>query len=670
MTRGATGTDERIVVPGRTLRHRRPRRRARRTLLALLIVAIGLIAVGGLSWFPARAAGDHLEAGRAALMQGRDLLAAGDALAARRAFSVAAREFRDADRETRNPLIRFGGLVPLAGRSYDAIGTLAGIGGRTATAGEGLAVALTELPGGLGSLAPSGGRIPVEAMRSLVPAVSAARAELEAAGEESLTLPTSYLIGPIASAADLARDEVGAALRTVRSAEALLVALPSFAGADGTRRYFVAAQSPAELRGTGGFIGSFAILTATDGRLELGPFREISVLRNVAPANAPAPSSDFREVYDRFGGAGFWRNLNMTPDAPTAATMIEALYERVRGIPLDGTIFVNPQALAELLEATGPVRSPLLDRTLTAEDVVDYLANGAYEEFGYRASLRKRVLGIVAGGVVERFLRGADRDADPQADLRSVVDAASAGHLLLHAADPDVQAAFETAGIAGKLGTPRGDFLGVFTSDASGTKVDYYMSRDVRYEVSLGAGGTGSAEASLTFRNDAPADARPSYVLGPYSGTGLGVGDHQSFLSVYCRAGCEMARATEEGDPAGMEVHTELGFRSLSRYVRVDAQGSRTIGLSLRLRRIWAGDELGGTYTLRIQGQPTIRPTTVTLVVRVPDGMRIVHTSVPMQVRGAEATWRGSIGRQRDFSVRFQRPFPGRVWTQIWGFLT
>ena len=50
----------------------------------------------------------------------------------------------------------------------------------------------------------------------------------------------------------------------------------------------------------------------------------------------------------------------------------------------------------------------MLDRTLTADSVVDYLANGAYEEFGYRASLRKRVLGIVAAGVVRRFLRGAD----------------------------------------------------------------------------------------------------------------------------------------------------------------------------------------------------------------------------------------------------------------------
>src|SRR5688500_2684148 len=154
MARGATGTDERIVLPGRALHRRRSRHRARWTLLAILVIAIGLIAVLGLSWFPARAAGDRLGEGRAARGRGRHLRAAGDAEGARHAFGLASDEFRDADGETRNPLIRLGGLVPLVGRSYDAIGTLARIGGRSAIAGEKLAAALNELPGGIGSLAP------------------------------------------------------------------------------------------------------------------------------------------------------------------------------------------------------------------------------------------------------------------------------------------------------------------------------------------------------------------------------------------------------------------------------------------------------------------------------------------------------------------------------------
>ena len=236
--------DDPVVVPARTVRRRRSRRWGPRILLICLICVAVLIAVAGLSWFPARAAADRLEEGRAAMARGIDLLSAGNTQGAHRGFARASEEFLAASREAEHPLIRLGGLVPLAGRSYDAIGTLARIGERTAAAGERITTALTEIPGGLGSLAPRDGRIPVEEMRSLIPAVSAAQAELEAARRESLALPTSYLIGPVASAADLVREEVVSALETTRSAETLLRALPSFAGAEGTRRYFVAAQSP------------------------------------------------------------------------------------------------------------------------------------------------------------------------------------------------------------------------------------------------------------------------------------------------------------------------------------------------------------------------------------------------------------------------------------------
>jgi hypothetical protein len=662
MGRGPTVVDERAVEPVRALR--RPRRGRRRFLLGVLGTLAAVAALGALSLLPVRSAEEHLEAGRAELARGRDLLVGGEAARASRAFAAAAEEFRAAAGDARHPLVRIGGFVPLAGRSYDAVGGLAAVGTGVASAGEGLARAAADLPGGLASLAPAGGRVPVGRMGPLVPAMAGAGAQLEAAREEALAIPRSFLAPPLARATEQAREEVARSLATVRSAEALLRTLPSFAGQEGTRRYFVAAQSPAELRGTGGFIGSFAILTADEGRLRLGRFREISVLRNVPAAEAPAPSAAFREIYDRFGGAGFWRNLNMTPDAPTAATMIERLYERVEGTALDGTIFVTPQALAELLEATGPVRAPILDRTLTSDGIVDYLANGAYEEFGYRASIRKRLLGIAVGGVFERFLEGPDADAA----LRALVDAAAGGHLTLHAADPDVQAAFELAGIAGELGPPAGgDVFGLFTSDASGTKVDYFVRREIRYEVTLGARGTASVEASIVFQNDAPSGASPSYALGPYPGTGLAVGEELSFVSVYCAAGCEMTGATEDGAAAGMEVHRELGLRSLHRYIRVEPQGSRSLGLSLRVRDAWEGGAAEGAYRVRFQGQATIQATEVTLLVRVPEGMRIVETSVPMRVIGGEATWRGKLGRELDLWVRFRTPLPARIWDALGG---
>src|SRR4030095_8901053 len=120
----------------------------------------------------------------------------------------------------------------------------------------------------------------------------------------------------------------------------------------------------------------------------------------------PAPDG-FGEPFARYGGTGFWRNLNMDPHAPTVGRLIEALYERVKGAPIDGGLCADPQPLADMREAPAPIDDPTLDRTLEASTVVDYLANEAYGQFGSAAE-RKRVLGAAVLSVVSRFLAGTD----------------------------------------------------------------------------------------------------------------------------------------------------------------------------------------------------------------------------------------------------------------------
>ena len=53
--------------------------------------------------------------------------------------------------------------------------------------------------------------------------------------------------------------------RQLHAGSLILDGLPSFLGADGPRRYLFGASNPAELRGTGGLIGAYAILTMDRG---------------------------------------------------------------------------------------------------------------------------------------------------------------------------------------------------------------------------------------------------------------------------------------------------------------------------------------------------------------------------------------------------------------------
>lgn len=611
----------------------------------------------------------HFEQGRRLLTSAQSALLAGNSDRAEADFTRARHVFQEAKGKPGNLFLRVGGFVPFLGRTPDALISLTRIGEQVAGAGAEVARGIGRLPEGLSSLGLKDGRIPVESLRSLEPSVRRALASLDAAAREAARLPGSWVIDEVAEARDLVRERLAQAVPLARSANALLSSLPRFAGQGREARYFVAAQNSAELRGTGGLIGNYAILTMRDGRMSLGPFSDVQALPNLPADTAPTPSRDFAKLYGPFGGGGFWLNLNMTPDAPTAATLIEQLYERVEGEKLDGTIFFDLQGLADLLRATGPVKSKQLGYTFTPDNIVAYVATAAYLKSPVRNPFQEGPR-LVAEAVWTQFLRGTD----PERALRALVDAAAHGHLILHGSDPQLQAAFRLAGVAGEFGARSGDFFGVAHSNAAANKVDFFLRQYLTYEVRLAPEGEARAEAAATIINGAPAGAPPGYVFGPYpglqvDGRPLEPGEDRTWTQFYCAAGCTLATATKDGTDTILEAHREGGHAVYAGFIEVKPSRSRRVALSLDLPRAWEGDRAAGSYRLRVQGQATLS-TRATVTVRAPEGMAIVWTSVPMRVQGGVAAWQGSLEGAKDFEVRFQRGFFGRVWARVWSFLS
>ncbi len=645
-------------------RRRRPRHRLRWTALGLAVVLVVLVGLAGASIVPALRARDQLAAGQALLTRARDRLLEGDVAGANALFGSAKEDFVRASEAAAAPFVGLWASFPLAGRSYDALRDLARIGELASAAGEDLTAAVRNLPGGLSALAPSAGSIRLHAVSTLEPAVASAADKLRLAASLAEGLANEFVLPALAGAGDTARDRLDEASHTALVADVMLRALPEFAGVDRPRRYFVALQNPAELRGTGGFIGSFSILTIDDGRLSLAPFRSITTLPDAPPGELPTPSHQFAHLYNQFGGVGFWRNINMSPDAPSVGAAIEALYRHVEGVNLDGAIFVDPAVLADMMQATGPITDAQTGITLSADEVVAFMTNGAYESFPGPA--RKRLLGEVAATVLDRFLQGTD----PVAALRALASAAGGGHLVVHAADPAVQAAFAAAGIDGSIGPVGGDYLGVFLANAAGNKVDYYLDPRLSYHVNLGANGTASAEASVSLANGAPAGQQPSEVLGPYGSNGLEPGDTQWWVETFCAPGCLLQAATEDGGPGSVQPLRERGLPMFRSFVRANAGGSATLGYRFHISNAWRGDVAGGTYELTLQAQPTVRPFRAEIAIRAPDGMGVVATSAPMRVRGGLALWSGTVEGKMTLWIKFERPILGRIWARIWSLLT
>jgi uncharacterized protein DUF4012 len=654
---------DRVRVKER-IRIRRRRRKGPRVAFgaAVIILLAGLLALG---YFPARSARNHLLEAKQQMERGGAALSEGRLAEAVRRFTLARSSSVEASSAAHNPLLRIAGWLPIMGRTPDAITALADGGELVATASVDLAEAVNGLPGGLTALTPHSGGLPLEPMTQLAPSVDRASLLVHAAHLDLLQTQGGMLPAIVADARLQGLRQLSSLDRTLSTAAVLTKRLPAFFGANRPMRYFFGAQTPAELRGTGGFVGAYSTLTIHRGRLHFSSFRTIGDLPSYSTKEIRPPSADYARNYNQFGGAGFWQNINMTPDFPSAARAMLNLYQKGTGASLDGVVIADPFALKSLLEVTGPVMVPRYRVSVNPENVVPFTANRAYEVFKDKAT-RQLVLGEVAKTVFSEFMR---RPGAPGRALRPLIEPISAGHLLVYSKDAALEKAFIGSRAGAALTGGPGELLSVVQNNGAGTKIDFYQDRKVNYSVRLGAEGIALGTATVQLTNNAPKSGVSSYIIGPFQNVAP-AGENVAFVSLYCGSSCELRDFLRNNRKQLVVAGTERGYRFYQDYLRIPSHRTAELQFGLANPKAWEGNHAGGVYRLTFLNQATIRPTKFRIQVRVPQGMKISFTNVPMKVSGGTAVWEGIPQSRLEFEVRFQPPLLTRIWRSITDFLS
>ncbi len=625
----------------------------------LAIVALVFVTMACISTLSVRR---NLIAGRDALSEGKAALLKADTAGAAAAFSRAEVSFQEGSDGARSIWMGIAGAIPLVGRTPDAVRAVADAGLETARAAVALTTAVNDLPGGLGALAPTNGGIPLDGLTGLTDAVARA---VEQTGEALRTLqlaPTTLVLPSVAAARADAVDELERVHSGLVAGTAILRGMPAFLGSDGPRQYFFGASNPAELRGTGGLIGAYAILTVDDGRLSFSDFRPVQSLPLLNVADVPSPSSEYSTNFDYARtGVGFWVNINMTPDFPLAARATWLAYRAATGVSLDGVIVADPFALKALMRVTDPVPVGTSGLTLNEHTIVPFTTNRAYAMFDTNEE-RKLVLGRVAKAVLDGFL---SQDGDPQARIRALLGAFDDGHVKVWSADEQMQAGLALTGVGGSYRPPGTDAIAVITNSASGTKLDYYQERTVRYDVELGPAGTATATLETALKNDSPTSGYPPYVIGPYKQYSTRPGENVASVDLYCGHGCILDSATRNGRPATLDPLHQEGYPFYEDYVRTRSGGTADISANLTLPDAWNGDDTGGTYQLGFTGQTTIRPTSVHIVVHAPQGMGFTSWTGGFRQQGDALVYDGRPRGNLDLRASFAPSFLPRLWREL-----
>jgi hypothetical protein len=581
-----------------------------------------------------------------------------DVAAAADAVSAASDDLTGATRSLTSPVLGPLLKLPIVGDDLRAVRALASSGAALTDAAKPAVDLLADLPDGVGGLAPDGGRFPVERYQELAPIIGRIADSATAAVDEIEANPASGRFQQIVEARARVLELVGPIAEQADDAALLASELSRFLGSEGPRTYLFGAATPSELRGTGGFVGSVALLHVDLGALEFGTFEPSSEFPVLPPDELPPPVVQDADRWSRYGGTGLFVNLNRTADFPSAAQSMLAHWEATRGMRLDGMVVVDPFAFEALLKLSGPTEIQEYGVTLDAASVVSFVANDAYGAFEDAAE-RKEVLGEVAAVTFGTFLAG-DVEIEPRAVVARFAELVEGGHVVAYTADPSTQSALVRAGVAGGLGAPAGrmpgDFVNVVLNSGTASKVDFFAERTVEIETSLLADGSARSSFEVMIRNEAPTAGQVKYVIGP-NNPDLEAGDNLVDVSVYLSP---QAQFTEVPPPADGPTFTEtaLGHPVHDSWIRIPSGESVQRRYAWRTADAWSvTDENLIAYDLLFQGQTVIRPTELTIRVGIPSGAEVVDPPPGVRVEGGAVIWEGQVrGEDVHLPLRFARP--------------
>jgi hypothetical protein len=550
--------------------------------------------------------------------------------------------------------------LPVVGSNVQAARELASVGVDLARAGEQTATRVDP-----DRLQVVDGGVPLDEVRRVTPDFERAARHLNRAVRRLGTIDGAFLFSPVGNAVGKVDRELARASRDADDAVKAARLAPAIFGGEGTRRYLVVVQNPAESRATGGFPGFWGTLTGEDGKVRLDDLEPITSLDPSPGENRVlhAPQ-DFVRRYQRFFPERSWPNINMSPDFPTVAQVMTDQYQQARGEQVDGILAVDPEGLAALLRLTGPVSVAGWPEPLTADNVVQVTLNEAYIRLG-NESEQEDFLRNVARTVVDRAT--SERLGRPAQVAKVLGRAAREGHLILAFTRPKEQALSYKLGVAGNVPAVRSDSILVTTQNARGNKIDYYLKRHIAYSVHLDPTGGGVARLNgrmkVTLENTAPDTGLPmvvigeSNILGPASfGT---PGENGTYASVYTPL--DMTAATFGENPQALDSKKELQRNVYAGNLSVPPRSSRTLAVDL------SGTvhiDHHGWYTLDLVRQPNITPDEVKVSIVVPPGWRLNGGHGIDTAGGRQATAHVRLDKTTRLRVHLV-PAEGNLWQRL-----
>lgn len=374
----------------------------------------------------------------------------------------------------------------------------------------------------------------------------------------------------------------------------------NFTQKDGKAKTFLLMlQNNMELRPGGGFLGQYAIIRIRDGEVLSSYFEDANLLDQRIKAKIPTPYP-----FERMMQLKNWkfRDSNFSPDFPTNVDKAKYFY-RLSGRgsgEFDGVIAINAQVLNDILKLTGPITVPGYatefnseNAFLNLEEVVEkqYIMNPDIDTQNRKAIMRK-MLPII---IDKLFTLG---------NISKLTELAHqefrAKNVMVNFMDEKLQtlaaSVFWTGEMARDWG---GDYLMMVDANMGALKTDYYMQREINYDIDL-TGEKPIVNLGILYKNTAPyGDWRTS--------------DYHTYMRLYLPKGATLLERTMMNNISAGE---DFGKNWIGFMGHVLIGGETDVKIKYELPAEFPRDN----YKLLIQKQSGVSDIPVKVHVKTKDG--------------------------------------------------
>ena len=355
------------------------------------------------------------------------------------------------------------------------------------TAGQKLALGNTYLIKGIGETKNNSDLSLTDRVKTLTEHLNAAIPNYKNALDDMAAVDADVLPTEYQSAFKDFRVLFAAFLDDLQNLSDLGTAFNEIFGGQGLRRYLIVFQNPSEIRPTGGFIGSFAVIDVENGKITNidvpagGSYDLQGQLDTSVEPPTPLLLSNKRWEF---------QDANWFPDFSASAQKLLWFHRHSRQVTADGVIAVNATVLERLLAIMGPVSDASRSIKLSSSTAVATLQSEVESDEARSTGKPKQIIADLAPQFVNYIFNISPENIFSL--MTSLSDALEKKEIQAYFTDANAETTMNEFGWSGKILSiePTQDYLTVIDTNIQGQKSDAEISQTISHQAIIADDGS------------------------------------------------------------------------------------------------------------------------------------------------------------------------------------